>query len=184
MRWVFSSFRICHPSKPRWRKTNPALLVSLSSILRLNPADSPEQAEWERQLQLLVEQHRSFPSIYTWVIYNEGWGQLASAPESYLTPRVRTMDPTRLIDAVSGWNDHGAGDFSDNHHVCLITPLSSMALTASTRTHNVERQSTLLPRVRTIRAGSVSRVNLAVLDITSRSSSMFPSPDQIPLWLT
>lgn len=92
-------------------------------IPRLNFADIPEQAEWERQLQLLVEQHRSFPSIYTWVIYNEGWGQLASAPESYLTPRVRTMDPTRLIDAVSGWNDHGAGDFSDNHHVHPSIPL-------------------------------------------------------------
>jgi len=65
----------------------------------------------------MVEQHRSFPSIYTWVIYNEGWGQLESAPEKYLAPRVMTLDPTRLVNAVSGWTDHGAGDFSDNHHV-------------------------------------------------------------------
>lgn len=82
----------------------------------------PEQAEWERQLALLVEQHRSFPSIYTWMIYNEGWGQLPSAPELYLTPMVRSLDPTRLIDSVSGWNDHGAGDFSDNHHVRVYLP--------------------------------------------------------------
>jgi hypothetical protein len=65
----------------------------------------------------MVEQHRSFPSIYTWVIYNEGWGQLESAPETYLAPRVLSLDPTRLVNAVSGWTDHGAGDYSDNHHV-------------------------------------------------------------------
>lgn len=87
-----------------------------------------EQAEWERQLALLVEQHRSFPSIYTWVIYNEGWGQLASAPEKYLTPLVRSLDPTRLIDAVSGWNDHGAGDFSDDHHVSSCSSLEAVSL--------------------------------------------------------
>lgn len=67
----------------------------------------------------MVEQHRSFPSIYTWVIYNEGWGQLPSAPEKYLEPMVKSLDPTRLVNAVSGWDDHGAGDFSDNHHVSL-----------------------------------------------------------------
>lgn len=88
----------------------------------LSFADQSEQAEWERQLGLMVEQHRSFPSICTWVIYNEGWGQLESAPETYLAPRVMTLDPTRLVNAVSGWNDHGAGDFSDNHHVSLPLP--------------------------------------------------------------
>ena len=57
----------------------------------------------------------------TWIIYNEGWGQLPTAPELELTPQLRSMDPTRLIDSVTGWNDHGAGDFSDNHHVSLAT---------------------------------------------------------------
>jgi hypothetical protein len=75
----------------------------------------------------MVEQHLSFPSIYTWVIYNEGWGQLESAPETYLAPRVRTMDPTRLVNAVSGWTDHGVGDYSDNHHVCPF--LSALMVT-------------------------------------------------------
>jgi beta-galactosidase/beta-glucuronidase len=80
---------------------------------------SIEQAEWERQLELMIEQHRSFPSIYTWVIYNEGWGQLAWNPETYLAPMVKALDPTRLVDATSGWRDSGSGDFSDNHHVSL-----------------------------------------------------------------
>lgn len=92
--------------------------TSLSRTFGIFSADiATEQTEWERQLTLLIEQHRSFPSIYTWIIYNEGWGQLPSAPELYLEPRVKSLDPTRLVDAVTGWNDHGAGDYSDNHHV-------------------------------------------------------------------
>jgi len=52
------------------------------------------------------------------VIYNEGWGQITDPyyPEFGLTDLVRELDPTRLIDATTGWYDHGAGDFSDNHH--------------------------------------------------------------------
>ncbi|KAI7109465.1 hypothetical protein KC340_g2682 [Hortaea werneckii] len=80
--------------------------------------NAAQQAEFERQLDLLIVQQRNFPSIVTYVIYNEGWGQLreTSNPEFSLTDRVRELDPTRLIDAVSGWYDHGAGDFDDNHH--------------------------------------------------------------------
>lgn len=52
------------------------------------------------------------------VIYNEGWGQLIELPypEYGIADRIRAIDNTRLIDATSGWFDHGAGDFSDNHH--------------------------------------------------------------------
>ncbi|KAF2763100.1 glycoside hydrolase [Pseudovirgaria hyperparasitica] len=77
-----------------------------------------QQSEWERQLVLMINQQKSFPSIVTWVIYNEGWGQLYATtnPEFNLTSVIRTLDPTRLIDSTSGWRDHGAGDFHDNHH--------------------------------------------------------------------
>lgn len=79
--------------------------------------DADQQAEFQRQLELLVKQHRSYPSIITWVIYNEGWGQLIDGyPEFGLTDLVRELDPTRLIDSTTGWYDHGAGDYSDNHH--------------------------------------------------------------------
>lgn len=51
------------------------------------------------------------------VIYNEGWGQITSYhPEISITARIHELDPTRLVNAVSGWHDHGAGEFSDNHH--------------------------------------------------------------------
>lgn len=55
--------------------------------------------------------------LRTQEIYNEGWGQITSYnPEVGLTNLVRHLDPTRLVNAASGWHDHGAGDFSDNHH--------------------------------------------------------------------
>ena len=80
--------------------------------------NSTQQTEWRRQLEVLVNQLRNHPSIFTWVIYNEGWGQITKSyyPEFGLTARVRELDPTRLIDSTSGWHDHGAGDYHDNHH--------------------------------------------------------------------
>ncbi|KAK4244260.1 glycoside hydrolase [Corynascus novoguineensis] len=75
------------------------------------PTDA-EQKEFERQLEIMVNEHKSYPSIVAWVIYNEGWGQRTDyRPEFALTDRVRELDPTRLIDSVTGWHDHGA----DNH---------------------------------------------------------------------
>ncbi|OQN97822.1 hypothetical protein B0A48_16132 [Cryoendolithus antarcticus] len=79
--------------------------------------DAAQQAEFQRQLEVLVKQHRNYPSIVTWVVYNEGWGQVIDGyPEFGLTDLVRSLDPTRLVDSTTGWYDHGAGDFSDNHH--------------------------------------------------------------------
>ncbi|KAI7050486.1 hypothetical protein KC352_g45758, partial [Hortaea werneckii] len=97
-------------------RTGSQTLDNCTSVPILPNAD--QQAEFERQLDLLIVQQRHFPSIVTYVIYNEGWGQLRETlnPEFSLTDRVRQLDPTRLVDAVSGWYDHGAGDFDDNHH--------------------------------------------------------------------
>lgn len=80
--------------------------------------NAAQQQEFQRQLEVLITQFRSYTSIFAWVIYNEGWGQITDPPypEFALTDIVRHMDPTRLIDATTGWYDHGAGDFSDNHH--------------------------------------------------------------------
>lgn len=80
--------------------------------------NAAQQQEFTRQLELLVKQQRNFPSIIAYVVYNEGWGQITDGeyPEFNLTSMVRELDPTRLVDSTSGWNDHGAGDFSDNHH--------------------------------------------------------------------
>lgn len=67
------------------------------------------------------------------MIYNEGWGQITSYyPEFDLAAHIKSLDPTRLIDATSGWNDHGAGDWHDNHHYAnpqCGTPFSSILST-------------------------------------------------------
>ncbi|OQE27570.1 hypothetical protein PENSTE_c004G00992 [Penicillium steckii] len=98
--------------RPSQSKTNP---VDCSSSPILPNAE--QQNEFSRQLDLLIDQFKSFPSIATWVIYNEGWGQITDYfPEIELTKRVKQLDPTRLVDSVTGWYDHGVGDFSDNHH--------------------------------------------------------------------
>ncbi len=73
-------------------------------------AASAEQ--FERELERMVEGLGNHPSIVTWVLFNEGWGQYDTAR---LTARLRELDPTRLIDAASGWNDLGAGDLADIH---------------------------------------------------------------------
>ena len=53
------------------------------------------------------------PSIACWVPFNEGWGQFETKRiEAY----IRNLDPTRLIDAASGWFDVGCGDFVSEHN--------------------------------------------------------------------
>ncbi|TVY69034.1 Beta-galactosidase [Lachnellula suecica] len=107
---------------PALRPIQSYTLENCTSLTYLPDAD--QQAEFDRQLAVLVNQHKSYPSIGTWsianffeVIYNEGWGQVIQGyPEFGLTDMVRSLDPTRLIDSTTGWYDHGAGDYSDNHH--------------------------------------------------------------------
>ncbi|KAL2816023.1 glycoside hydrolase superfamily [Aspergillus cavernicola] len=92
------------------------LVIQDMPSLAVQP-NAAQQLEFVRQLELLVNQLKNYPSIMSWVIYNEGWGQiLTTYPEFDLTERVRELDPTRLVNSVTGWYDHGAGDYSDNHH--------------------------------------------------------------------
>ena len=77
-------------------------------------SDSPAyRAEWARICEETVERLKGHPSIVTWVLFNEGWGQFDSKVACEL---VRSLDPTRPIDAVSGWYDQGAGDFKSVHN--------------------------------------------------------------------
>ncbi|UOQ69802.1 glycoside hydrolase family 2 (plasmid) [Hymenobacter volaticus] len=68
--------------------------------------------QFELEFRRMIDRLYSHPSIVTWVVHNEGWGQ-------YNNPRlaawVKGLDPSRVINAVTGWNDQGAGDFYDIH---------------------------------------------------------------------
>lgn len=75
-------------------------------------SSAEDAAQFQTELQRLVETHYNHPSIIMWVPFNEGWGQ-------HDTPRLvdwlKTLDPTRLVDNASGWDDTGVGDVVDIH---------------------------------------------------------------------
>lgn len=68
--------------------------------------------QFEKELKSMIDNFYAFPSIIVWCPLNEGWGQ-------YDTKRIadwtKTYDPSRLVDAPSGWADRGAGDMIDVH---------------------------------------------------------------------
>lgn len=74
--------------------------------------NSESAATFERDLKSMVDHLYNAPSIVTWVLFNEGWGQ-------YDTPRLaawlKKYDPTRLLDATTGWSDRRVGDMHDIH---------------------------------------------------------------------
>ena len=45
------------------------LVIQDMVSLRVRTPNAEQQAEWERQIDLLINQHKSYPSIYTWVRY-------------------------------------------------------------------------------------------------------------------
>jgi beta-galactosidase/beta-glucuronidase len=67
---------------------------------------------FERELARMVRGLRMHPSIVLWVLQNEGWGQFDAAR---LVDFVRGIDPSRPVNATSGWFDVGAGDVVDRH---------------------------------------------------------------------
>ncbi|HBI42866.1 MAG TPA: glycoside hydrolase family 2, partial [Planctomycetales bacterium] len=75
---------------------------------------TPESAkQFELELKRMIDGLYNHPSIITWVVFNEGWGQ-------YDTVRVvewtKTYDPSRLVDDASGWQDRKVGDLIDMHN--------------------------------------------------------------------
>lgn len=77
----------------------------------VRPADSA--AQFEAELKEMIEALHPFPSVVAWVPFNEGWGQYDTARISSM---VRQADPSRLVNAVSGWTDRNVGDMRDVHH--------------------------------------------------------------------
>jgi hypothetical protein len=82
----------------------------------------PDQGEPER-LSVSREQHElelrrmlgrlhNSPSIVTWVVFNEGWGQYETGA---MAQWVKAIDRSRLVNANSGWLDMNVGDIYDVH---------------------------------------------------------------------
>ena len=68
--------------------------------------------QFVEEMRRTIEHLYSHPSIVTWVIFNEGWGQFHA---NAVTNIAREMDHTRLIDQASGWFDQGGGDIHSIH---------------------------------------------------------------------
>ena len=76
---------------------------------------TPESAkQYELELKEMIDGLQAHPCIVTWVVFNEGWGQFDT---KRIAEWTKKYDPTRLVDAVSGWADRaGVGDMHDYHH--------------------------------------------------------------------
>ncbi len=76
----------------------------------IRPAESAKQ--FETEWKSIIDHLKFFPSIVMWVPLNEGWGQYDT---KRLAAWTKNYDPTRLVDAPSGWTDRGVGDVNDAH---------------------------------------------------------------------
>lgn len=76
------------------------------------PLNDTAKAQWKTEMQAEVQGRRNHPSIIVWTTFNEGWGQHNTRA---LVAQVQQMDPSRLVDDASGWNDRGVGNINDTH---------------------------------------------------------------------
>ncbi|QWW18671.1 glycoside hydrolase family 2 [Schaalia sp. 19OD2882] len=74
------------------------------------------RSQFACELAGMIRHLRCHPSIIMWVPFNEGWGQFDARRAE---KAVRRLDPTRLVDAASGWFDQGGGDFRSRHRYVL-----------------------------------------------------------------
>lgn len=83
------------------------------------PAEHTKQ--WQGEMFEMIDRLRFYPSITTWVVFNEGWGQHNTVE---IVNKVMDYDKSRIIDGVTGWTDRGVGHLYDVHNY----PVSSMIL--------------------------------------------------------
>ncbi len=100
-----------------WQDMPSAMTSAIPSGVRKGAAEdvsfpAEAAASWERELRDLIHNLSNAPSIIVWVPFNEGWGQHATNDVLRL---VKSLDPSRLVDGPSGWEDRGFGDLKDMH---------------------------------------------------------------------
>ncbi len=75
-------------------------------------ADRRGREQFLRDMDETVRHLYNCPCIALWTPFNEGWGQFDALGAA---TRLRTLDPTRLVDHASGWHDQGGGDLRSYH---------------------------------------------------------------------
>ncbi|GAA5484765.1 glycoside hydrolase family 2 protein [Haloferula sargassicola] len=83
------------------------------------PGGRPEidREAYATQLREMIDKLENHPSIVMWIVFNESQGKHDTAK---LVEMVRELDPTRLVNEDSGFQDHGGpylgvGDLYDMH---------------------------------------------------------------------
>ncbi len=73
---------------------------------------STSREQHELELRRMIDNLHNSPSIVLWVIHNEGWGQYESTA---LARWVKSIDPSRWANGVTGWLDQNSSDIYDIH---------------------------------------------------------------------
>jgi hypothetical protein len=77
--------------------------------------NAEKNKQFETELDRMIRSHMNSPSIVTWVVFNEGWGEYDAPNVRRVCEAVKKIDPTRLVNDASGWFDYQAGDMHDIH---------------------------------------------------------------------
>lgn len=82
----------------------------------LGRQDKAGREQFVKEMKETMSLLYNHPSIVTWVIFNEAWGQFDAKK---VTEIAQKEDTTRLFDQASGWFDQGGGDYDSIHEYFL-----------------------------------------------------------------
>ncbi len=71
-----------------------------------------DQQQFSVELTRMLQTRQNHPSIVAWILFHEGKGQHDTEHYADLLHR---LDPSRLVDAASGWRDRNVGQIVDLH---------------------------------------------------------------------
>jgi len=79
------------------------------------PLTEEWKSNFESEAKEIITDLARHPSIIMWVPWNEGWGQNDLAWSRAIASKIKTWDPSRLVNNASGWTDMNVGDTLDIH---------------------------------------------------------------------
>jgi len=97
-------------------------LLVWQDFVSVEDGDNPvsQQAFLSENREMMKQLHNS-PSIFAWIVFNEGWGEWDRTVTGRIADEVKATDPSRIVNAHSGVNccaskgDSGKGDVIDHH---------------------------------------------------------------------
>ncbi|MBF0574347.1 glycoside hydrolase family 2 protein [Dysgonomonas sp. GY617] len=91
---------------PQWQNRQ---YFNGSELIRSGESEANYYKEWKDIVDYLI----SYPSIVTWIPFNEAWGQFKTVETAEWT---KNYDPSRLVNSASGGNHYRTGDMLDLHN--------------------------------------------------------------------